>query len=115
MNDISEQLAQDVPNGSAAAAILAAGIGSFAVGALALAADAFSTINHALTFSKPVGALSGVTTLAVLAWLVAWVALARRWGGTQVRIDWINAAAFALLGLGLVLTFPPAMDFLQGK
>ncbi|MDG4881930.1 hypothetical protein [Mesorhizobium sp. WSM4884] len=41
--------------------------------------------------------------------------LARRWGNRAVAMSRVNIAAFALLLVGLLLTFPPFMDFLQGR
>lgn len=104
-----------MPNGPGAAAILAAGIGCAALGILAFAGDASTAIGKALNFYNPVGALSGVTTLAIIVWLVSWVGLARSWGNRSVALNKVTAAAFALLVVGLLLTFPPFMDLLQGK
>lgn len=106
---------EDLPNGRGAAAILAAGIGCAAVGVLALARDAFAPVAHALNFYKPSGPLSGVTMVAVLVWLVAWFVLAGRWRDKTVAMARVNVIAFVLLAVGLLLTFPPVMDFLQGK
>jgi len=61
-----------LPNGSGAAAILAAGIGSFMVAVLAIAADNSAAVKSLLNFYRPSGPLSGVTTTAVLVWLIAW-------------------------------------------
>jgi hypothetical protein len=102
-------------NGLGAAAILAAGIGCAAVGILALAGDASQTIGKFLNFYNPVGKLSGVSTVSIVIWLVAWFALARLWGTKTVALGKVNLAAFALLVVGLLLTFPPFTDFLQGK
>jgi hypothetical protein len=104
-----------IPNGPGAAAILAAGIGCFAVGLFALAGDASPTIAHFLTFYVPTGALSGVTTSAIIIWLGAWYGLARRWSTRDVAMAKVNSAAFVLLALSVLLTFPPFMDLLQGK
>jgi lysylphosphatidylglycerol synthetase-like protein (DUF2156 family) len=106
---------ENIPNGRGAAAILAAGIGCAAVGVLAILRDAFPSVASALNFYKPSGPLSGVTTVAVVIWLVAWFILARRWHNATVSLSKVNAAAFALLVVGLLLTFPPFMDLLQGK
>jgi hypothetical protein len=106
---------EDIPNGRGAAAILAAGIGCAAVGVLAILRDAFPAIASALNFYKPSGPLSGVTTVAVVIWLVAWFLLARRWRDAKVELGKVNTAAFILLAVGLLLTFPPFMDLLQGK
>ncbi len=102
-------------NGPGAAAILAAGLGSLALGVFALAGDASPPIRLALNVWNPTGPLSGVTTGAVIVWLVAWFALARAWGRRSVNLARVNTAAFIMLIAGLLLTFPPFMDLLQGK
>jgi hypothetical protein len=96
-----------LPNGSGAAAILSAGIGSFMVGFLAVAADKLAFLKSLFVFYKPTGPLSGVTTLAILVWLIAWVILEWRWRNRTVALARINAVALLLLGLSLLLTFPP--------
>lgn len=106
---------QTLPNGPGAAAILAAGIGSAALGVLALAGDAFPAINRLLNFYKPSGALSGVSTVAVILWLVAWWILGRHWATATVAMAKVNLISFVLLAVGVLLTFPPFMDLLQGK
>lgn len=57
-------------NGPAAAAILSAGIGCFALGVFAVIADASKSVGRFFTFYLPTGPLSGVTTTAILLWLV---------------------------------------------
>lgn len=105
----------EIPNGSAAAAILAAGTGCFAVSLLAWLGDAFPAIGHFFIFYTPTGPLSGVTTTAIATWLLVWLILAKAWGGKMLSMGRINALAFVLLGLGLLLGFPPIGDLLQGK
>jgi hypothetical protein len=104
-----------VPNGAGAAAILAAGIGCATMGILAFAGDVSDAIGRLLNFYNPTGALSGVTTLAIIIWLVAWIALNRLWQMKTVPMVKINVVSFALLVVGFLLTFPPFMDLLQGK
>ena len=104
-----------LPNGPAGAAILAAGAGCAALGILAVVADASKPVARWLTFYLPTGPLSGVSTMAILFWLVTWVILARRWRRKTVAIAKVNAIAFLLLALGILLTFPPFADLLQGK
>ncbi|MEO6807236.1 MAG: hypothetical protein ABI286_11580 [Edaphobacter sp.] len=94
-------------NGSGAAAILSASIGCFALAILSIAADASSSLKAILIFYKPTGPLSGVTTVAILVWLVTWAILDWRWKRTTLPMARINAAAFTLLGLAFLLTFPP--------
>jgi hypothetical protein len=94
---------------------LSAGAGCLALGILAVVADASKPMARLLTFYRPTGPLSGVSSLAILLWLVTWFILARRWRTKTVAIAKVNAVAFLLLALGVLLTFPPFADFLQGK
>ena len=104
-----------LPNGPGAAAILAAGIGSLALGVFAFAGDAVPAILNAFNFWHPTGPLSGVTGSAVVVWLVAWYWLSRRWEAVNVNLARVNASAFAMLIVALLITFPPVMDLLEGK
>jgi hypothetical protein len=97
-------------NGSGAAAILAAGVGSFALAVLAIAGDKSAAVKSSLIFYKPTGPLSGVTTVAILIWLLTWGILEWRWRNRTVVVGRINAVALLLLGLSLLLTFPPVVD-----
>jgi hypothetical protein len=96
-----------IPNGPGAAALLSAGIGALLIAVFAIAADRVAGIAHFMTFYKPTGPLSGVTTSAVLAWLAVWAILNARWRKRNLSMARINAAALILLALGLLLTFPP--------
>ena len=97
-------------NGSGAAAILAAGIGVFLVAIFATAADKVSAIRSLMIFYKPTGPLSGVTTCAIVGWLAAWAIFGGLWRRRSVALGPVNAIAFALLALSLLLTFPPIAD-----
>jgi hypothetical protein len=102
--------AKAVTNGSGAAAILAAGFGSFVLAVLAIAADKSATIKTLMNFYRPTGPLSGVTTTAILAWIILWIVMERRWRNRSLPMARINRIALALLVLGLLLTFPPIAD-----
>lgn len=104
-----------LPNGSAAAAILSAGVGCCVLGILAVIVDVSKPMAAALTFYLPTGPLSGASSTAILLWLVTWYLLARRWRTKTVVIAKVNALAFLLLALGVLLTFPPFADLLQRK
>jgi hypothetical protein len=97
-------------NGAGAAALFAAGGGCFSLAALAVLADKSTAIKNGLIFYKPTGALSGVTTLAIVLWLLMWALLSWRWRNRDVAMGNVAAAAYVLLGLGLLLTFPPVAD-----
>ena len=99
-------------NGSGAAAVLAAGIGAFALAVLAIAGDKSAHVASGLIFYKPTGPLSGVTTAAILIWLFTWGILEWRWHNRTLPAGRINAAALFMLGLSFLLTFPPIADLL---
>jgi len=98
------------PNGSGAAAVLAAGIGSFALAVIAIAADRISGFGKLMIFYPPTGPLSGVTTSAIAVWLTVWAFLEWRWRKKSVASGKIAAAALLLLILSVLLTFPPLAD-----
>ncbi|HZS57312.1 MAG TPA: hypothetical protein VFA65_23130 [Bryobacteraceae bacterium] len=97
-------------NGSGAAAILSAAIGCFVLATLAILGDHSALIKGGLVFYKPTGPLSGVSTVAILCWLVSWAILEWRWQKKTVPAGRINATALVLLVLSLILTFPPVGD-----
>lgn len=104
-----------VANGAAGAAVLAASLGCFALGVLAVAGDGWKAVAGLLTFYRPTGPLSGVSTVAILVWLATWFTGNRLWRGKKVALGKVSVAAFVLLALGLLLTFPPFEDLLLGK
>ena len=63
--------------GKALAAMVAAGVGSAALGVLTTLAELSPGLKNILNFYDPVGPLSGKTTVAVIIWLIAWYALAK--------------------------------------
>ncbi len=103
---------QDFPTGSGAAALLAAGIGSLMDAVFAIAADKLAAIKRTMIFYKPTGPLSGITTCAIAVWLISWAILEWRWRGRMISLKTVSTAALILLGLSLLLTFPPIADLL---
>lgn len=94
-----------VPNGPALAAMLASGIGGFAMGMFVL-------LNEAGLFVAPslhagAGGVSGRTTFAAAVWLSAWAVLHRRWKALDIAPAPISTVTFLLLGTGIIATFPP--------
>ena len=102
-------------NGAAGAALLACGLGCFALGVIALAADGLKTLAGWLIWYRPTGPLSGVSTLALVIWLGSWWWLDRRWRSRDVAMGKVGGVAVVLLVLGVLLTFPPFGDVLIGK
>ena len=93
------------PNGAAMAAFLAAGIGAFAVGLFVLLNE--MGIFAAPTLYEPAGGVSGRTTFAVVAWLVAWGVLHARWKGRDMGTGPVWLVTAVLTTLGILATFPP--------
>lgn len=106
----STELDRALPNGFGAAALLAAAIGCFALGALTVAGDHSKAFASHLILYRRTGPLSGVTTAAIVIWIAAWVLLSLRWRDRNVALRPILTLAFVLLGASLLLTFPPIID-----
>jgi hypothetical protein len=94
------------------AAIVAAGIGCAALGAVTSLAELSPMVKAFLNFYEPVGPLSGKTSVPVLLWCVAWLALAVSWQTNPPSLKTALIATFALIGVGLVGTFPPLFELL---
>jgi fluoride ion exporter CrcB/FEX len=106
----NNEINRTLPNGFGAAAVLAAGIGSFALGVFTVAGDASKSFARHLILYRPTGPLSGVTTIAIAIWLLAWVFFSFRWRSRTVALRPVLTAAFLLLAASLLLTFPPVID-----
>jgi hypothetical protein len=63
-----------------------------------------------MSFYKPTGPLSGVTTYAIVFWLAAWALLHWFWSRRSIKVGYVTVAAFVLLFPGLLLIFPPIAD-----
>jgi hypothetical protein len=105
-----EDQREEVANGAALAAFLAAGVGAFAVGLVVILGEAGLFAAPALY--APAGGVSGRTTLAAVIWLVGWVLLHRRWSGRHLDARRVHAATLLLVALGVLLTFPPVWKLL---
>ena len=115
--DVAPELAPldlaDKPDGPAAAAMVAAGIGIFVLGLLTTLAVVSESLNDFLADfqgSRGVGPLAGKTILAVAAWAASWAGLHLVWRDRAVdlrRPFWIGL----MLGvLGAIGTFPPFFE-----
>jgi hypothetical protein len=103
----SETQQSRLPNGPAAAAMLACGVGVSMFGVLVLLGEARPGLAGALNLIDSVGPLSGKVALAIVIWLVSWAVLHKVWGRSQVGFRKISWVAFALIIAGFALTFPP--------
>jgi hypothetical protein len=107
-----EQVEARVATGEAAAAFLAGGIGCFVLGLLTTLAEvpALANLKTALTWSVPVGPLSGKTGVAVIAFLVAWAISHFMMKGKEVNLKTYVIVAAVLTALGFLGTFPPFFE-----
>lgn len=96
--------------GAVHAAFLAAGIGSFAMGFITVLHEA--GVYSAPTIYGPAGGVSGRTTFAVAAWLIAWAVLHRLWRRRPIRGAVPGVACALLVLAGLLCTFPPLWQLL---
>ena len=101
---------ESVNMGPAAAAFIAGGIGTFFGGLMTTLAEASAGLKTFLTWSTPVGPLSGKTAVGVLAWLIAWFVLNNMWKGKDYDMRRAFTITLVLIGLGLLLTFPPIFE-----
>lgn len=100
----------EVANGAALASFLGAGIGAFAMGVMVILNEAGLFVAPALY--APAGGVSGRTTFAALIWVIGWAVLHRRWKGRQIESRRVHALTMLLIGLGVLLTFPPVWKLL---
>lgn len=111
--DLSEMEVSDKPSGPAAAAIVAAGVGSLVLGLMVTLAEFSPDFGGFLDFAKNyglgtgVGPLSGKVILGVLAYVISWAVLFMMWRGKEINARKAFLTTLALVGLGFALTFPP--------
>jgi hypothetical protein len=98
------------PDGPAAAAALAAGVGIFVLGLLTVLSEASVPIHDWLgtwEFDRGVGPLAGKTTVATIAWAVSWLVAGTLLRKRDVNIKGWFALSLVLGILGLLGTLPP--------
>jgi hypothetical protein len=109
-------LTEPTKNGSAWAALLAAGIGGFAFGILTDISECSTGASKFLQRCyPPAGSLSGVAVYAVLIWMLVWIALHLRWNNRQIQNQRLLMAGIILLMLAaFITTFPPFYELIGG-
>lgn len=103
---LRRELEEPLPNGPAFAAFIAAGIGSFFLGLFTTLAEASESFKDRLVLNEGVGPLSGKTIYAVVIWVVAWAVLGGAWRKRDVNPRVATIVSLALIGLGVLLTYP---------
>jgi hypothetical protein len=92
------------------AAVLGAGIGSSAMGVIVLLNEAGLFAAPALY--GPAGGVTGRTTFATIAWLIAWGVLHARWRSREVASGSVFTWTLVLVVFAIVATFPPVWGLL---
>ena len=108
--EIAELGLEERPDGPGAAAMLAAGIGLFALGLFTVLSEASAGLHDWLEswdFDKGVGPLAGKTSVAVIVWAVSWIVLAIGLRGKDVDLKKWFWVALILGVIGALGTFPP--------
>ena len=98
------------------AAFIASGIGSFALALMIVLTEmkAGAGLKSFLTWVGPVGPLSGKTGVAVIAFVVSWIALHFAFKNRGVTLTRAFIIAAVLLVVSLVFSFPPVFDIFAG-
>lgn len=89
------------------ASMIASGIGAVTLGLVIILAEANAAFKDAMAWVKPVGPLSGKTTVAVIVFFLSWVVLHYVFKRKAISLNTAFIVTLVLLALGLLLTFPP--------
>lgn len=97
----------ELPNGRAAAALLAGSIGIGFLGLIVFLSEISAPIGNALNWINPVGPLSGKVFTTIIVFFLSWLGLHFAWKNKDVNFSRVTLIAFVLLAVGIVGTFPP--------
>ncbi len=106
---------QDLPNGPVAAALLAGGLGSAALGVATTLGEASKRMADTLNWWKPAGPLTGKVGIGLAAFFLAWLVFHLAFRGRNINFGRVAVVALLLLTLGLLGTFPPVFELFVRK
>jgi hypothetical protein len=89
------------------ASFIAGGIGSATLGIALIGTEISSGFKEFLTFNSGVGALSGKSTVAVIAFFLSWIILHNVMRDKNIKLVTSFWIGIALTVVGLILTYPP--------
>jgi hypothetical protein len=94
------------------AAFIGSGIGSFVLGLLIILTEmkAGAGLKAALNWVAGAGPLSGKTGVAVIAFVVGWVALHFAFKNRAITLTTAFVITLVLVGLGVLMSFPPFFE-----
>ena len=103
-----------LPNGRAAAALLAGGIGCGFLGVIVFLSEVIAPVGTALNWMNPVGPLSGKVIVTIVVFFASWIILHFAWKNKDVNFNRTVLIAFVLLVVGIIGTFPPFWHLFMG-
>jgi hypothetical protein len=115
--ELAELKLADKPDGPGAAAMVAAGFGTFVLGMATTLNEASEGIHDFLDgFSGEtgVGPLSGKTIVASIGFFLSWLVLGVLWKNKDVDIKKAFWVGLVLGLIGAVFTFPPVFEAFAG-
>ncbi|HRF49620.1 MAG TPA: hypothetical protein PLC98_18465 [Anaerolineales bacterium] len=89
------------------AAMIASGIGSAVLGLMVVGAEVNTGLKAFLTWDKGVGPLAGKVGIAIIAYVISWVALHVTFQKQSPKLMTALWITVGLLIVGVALTFPP--------
>ena len=95
-----------IPNGKAAAALLAGAAGIAFLGVFSLLAVIIPPFRTALSLNPAVGSLSGKTIIPVVMWIIVWLGLDYWWKDKEFDFKKVVLWTRIFLAIGLLGTFP---------
>ena len=105
-----ESRQHELPNGGIIAALVSAGIACAVLGLSVTLASASTAFEDLMNLYEPAGPLTGKTTVPTVVYLLAWPLLHVRLRHRHVDARRGLILTMALVGLGLLGTFPPFYD-----
>ena len=103
----------DKPDGPAAAAMIASGLGIFTLGLMTTLAVINGSVKSFLEwfqFDQGVGALAGKSTVSVIVFFITWLVLYLLWREKDVVLKKAFYIGLGLGILGVIGTFPPFFE-----
>ena len=105
----------EVATGPAAAAMVAGGIGTLAIGLLTTGAVISVGLKEALNFWNPAGPLTGKTAVGVIAWIITWLLLNTLWKDKDYDLNKAFTITLILISIGLLFTFPTFFEAFEAE
>lgn len=98
-------------SGKISAAFVSSGIGCLTIGLMTTGAVISEGLKNLLNWWSPAGPLTGKTGIGIGVWLLSWLVLHVLWKDAKaVDFERIFAATLIMIGIGIVLTFPPVFE-----